>query len=219
VVVFNRGVGGLASVFRDPRRRNSAAALSAAGAALLLGLVWFLARGSNASAARTAANAVMDAASLTFVLYYVAGPLSRLIATASMRGLGSARVGIAFAFAGTYGTFLAWIVAPYYFAGEHMPLPTLTFVLFSAAILAVFLIGAGRHEFSHSGSGRALQGLSSGYFWLVFAVNDLNHMSGPYRFESGFYGFLLVLLALSLLVRFADAFLERRKATISARAI
>jgi hypothetical protein len=219
LVAFYRAAEEMVSAFRDPRQRNSVAALSAVCAAMLLGLIWFLAGGGNASAARAAANAVMDAASLAFVLYFAAAPLSRLIAAASTQALGRARAGIAFVFGGMYGVFLVWIVAPYYFAREHMPLPALTFVLFSAAILTVFLAGAGRRGYSRSGSGRALQGLSTGYFWLVFAIDDLDHLLGPYRLESGFHGFSLALLALALLIRLADMFVERRKAVFSARVV
>jgi len=208
-----------ARAFRDPRQRNAAAVLSATGAVLFLGLIWFLAGGADASAARAAANATMDAASLTFVVYFLAGPLSRLMATASARALGAAQTAIAFAFAGTYAMFLTWIVAPYYFTGEHMPLPASTFVLFSAAILTIFLIGAARREFSRSGSGRALRGLSTGYFWLVFAIDDLDHLFAQYRPESGFHGVSLVLLTLALLIRVADALLERRRAVMSARGL
>lgn len=219
MVAIAHGVKAFVSAYRNPRRHNSVMALGAAGGALLLGWAWFLAGGGDASAARAAANVVMQVASLIFVLYYIVGPLSRLVPIASMRALRRERVGITFAFAGMYGVFLVWIVAPYYFAHEHMPLPSLTFVLFSAAILAVFVTSARDIRFSRSASGRTVQSLSTGYFWVVFAINDLDHTIGPHRPDGGFHGFSLALLVLALLARFADTLIERRKAVISGRVV
>jgi hypothetical protein len=194
-------------------RRTLTVAFVGTGLALLLAAGAFLLRGGGMIGSGSAARLVLAGASLAFIIAYVAMPLSRLFPSATTRALGRERAGLTQAFAGVYAVFLSCITLPYFLTGEAIPLPTLAFAVFSTLILAVMLFGTSTRRILGSPAGRAMVGLSNAYFWCAFAASDLDHMVGPHQkgiFDL-FYHFSLILLVLALLVRFADAFMERRK--------
>jgi len=160
-----------------------------------------------------AARLVFAAASLAFVVAYIAKPLCRLIPTDATRALGRESIGLTQAFGGMYAVFLACVVLPGFFADDAFSLPTLAFAALSASILAVMMFGTSTKRILGSRAGRAMLGLSNAYFWCAFAASDLGHMVGPHRADvfDIFYEISLSLLVLALFIRFADAFVERRR--------
>ncbi len=160
-----------------------------------------------------AARLVLATASLAFVITYIAKPLCRLIPSDATRALARERIGLTQAFAGMYAVFLGCIVLPGFFAENVVSLPTLAFAAFSALILAVMVFGTSTKRALGPLAGRATLGLSNAYFWCAFAASDMNHMVGPHRPDvfDVFYKISLSLLVLALLIRFADAFVERRR--------
>jgi hypothetical protein len=194
-------------------RRTLTVALGGTSLALLLAIGAFLARGGGMIGSGYAARVALAAASLAFVIAYVAKPLSRLFHSGATRALGRESAGLTQSFAGMYAVFLTCIVLPYFLAGEVIPLPTLAFAILSILILAVMMFSTGTRRLLGSRAGRAMLGLSNAYFWCAFAANDLDQMVGPHRASAFdmYYRLSLILLVLALLVRFADAFVERRK--------
>jgi hypothetical protein len=218
VATIEQAADMLALAYRHPQRRN-VGLLAGIVLALVLSVAGFLFHGGGQNGTRFAANLLLFSSSFVFVVFYVAGPLSRLIATPATQILGAERFALAYAFAGMMAVFLLSILAPDFVAGARMPLPTLTYALFTALVVAAFLMSAGSKRTARSATMRSLQSVSSGYFWLVFAFTDLDRMVGPHRPDGNFYGLSLLLLVMALLVRFADAFMERRKAGASVQAI
>ncbi len=205
--------GARAPVLRRWRPRTLTIAAAGTGLALLLAIGGFIIRGGGVNGIRFGAGLVLVASSIAFVVAYIAQPLCRLVPTNATRALGRERAGLTNAFACMYAVFLASIVLPGGLAGEPLALPTLAFAIISTAILAVLVFGASTRRVLGPSAGRAVLGLASAYFWCAFAVNDLNHMVGPRRADwlEPLYVLSLALLVLALLLRFADAFLERRK--------
>jgi hypothetical protein len=154
---------------------------------------------------------VLFLSSLVFVLYYVAGPLCRLIPAPVTQVIGAEQFALAHGFVGTTAVFLFFALAPDWMVGARTSLPTLIYALITVAVVAVFLMSAGSRHGARSATLRSLQSLSSGYFWLAFAFTDINHMVGPHRPDGNYYGLSLALLVLALLIRFADAYVERRR--------
>ena len=160
-----------------------------------------------------AARLVYAVASLAFVVAYVAKPLCRLIPSDATRALGRESVGLTQAFGGMYAVFLATILLPGFLTDDGFSLPTLAFAALSAVILGVMMFGTSTKRILGSRAGRTMLGLSNAYFWCAFAASDLDHIVGPHRASvfDVFYDISLCLLVLALLVRFADAFVERRR--------
>jgi len=194
-------------------RRTLAIAFGGTGFALCLAAGAFLLRGGGMAGSGFAARVVLVAAAFTFVIAYVAKPLSRLFPSAATRVLGRERAGLTQAFAGIYAVFLACLALPNFLIGEITPLPTLAFAILSTFILAVMLFSTSTRRILGSRAGRTMLGLANAYFWCVFAANDLDQMVGPHQASGfdAFYRLSLILLLLALLVRFADAFVERRR--------
>ncbi len=190
-------------------------ALAGAAIGLAVGAIAFLAHGGGLNSARFAADMVLRAASLAFIVSFLALPLSRLIPGEATAMLGRERCGLTLAFAAMYGVFLVNVVLPFYLTG-HMPLPSLVFSLFSALILAVMLIGTypAAVRFLGRQATRTLESLAVGYFWLAFAFADFDFIVGPHR-PDYFHGISLTLLLAALALRFADAFLQRRKVRLA----
>jgi hypothetical protein len=153
---------------------------------------------------------VFRASSIAFLIYYLARPVARLVPSRYTLALARERVGLAFAFVCMYAVFLGCTLTPNYLSGAHVALPTLAFCVFSGLILAVVLAGeyAGRADPAWRSAWRAMESIGVAYFWLVFAIDDLNHISGPHRTDH-FHGVSLTILVLALLVRFADSFVQR----------
>jgi hypothetical protein len=193
-------------------RRKTTLALAGTALALVVAIVAFLVHGRDANAMRFAAQTVFRASTVPFLLFYLATPLGHLLPSRPTLILARERVGLALAFAGMYAVFLGCAVAPDYFAGAHVPLPTLAFAAFSAVILAVVLAGerAAHAAASWRPALRTMEIIGVAYFWAAYGVNDLDHLSGPHR-PDGYYGISLTILVLALFVRFADSFWQRYK--------
>ena len=204
----------LNSAYRNPQRR-SVGLLTGVTLAILLSLSGFLLHGGGPNGARFANNLMLFSSSLVFAVYYVAGPLSRLVP--ATQSLGALRFSIAYGFVGMVAIFLVSILAPDYEARGAMALPTMSFAALTALVAVAFLASAGSKRAVNSATLRSLQSLTSGYFWMVFAVMDLDRMQGPHRPDPIPYGLSLLLLVAALLVRFADAFMARHKAGMLVR--
>jgi len=193
-------------------RRKTTLALAGAAIALSVAVGAFLLHGGDRNAARFAAQAVFRASSLAFLIYYLAGPVSRLVRSRQTLMLAREHVGLALAFVSFYAVFLGCTVVPDTMSGARIPLTTLAFVGFSTIVLGAVLAGeyAGRADPQWRSALRAMECLGVAYFWLAYAVNDLDHLSGPHR-PDGYYGISLTVLVLALLVRFADSFRERAR--------
>lgn len=192
-------------------RRSTTLALAGTAIALAVAALAFLYRGGDHNGVRYAAQMVFRASSVVFLLYYLAQPLARLIPTRPTLALARQRMGLALAFAGSYAVFVACSLAPDYMNGAPVALTTLGFAIFSAVVLSVMLMGeyGGRAtDPAWRAAWRAMESIGVAYFWVVYAVSDLDHLSGPHR-PDGFYGASLVVLCLAVLVRFADAFRQR----------
>ena len=128
-----------AAVSFSPRKRTLGLV---AGMALAVFAAWasFLADGGDMNAARFASTMVLNAASLAFVLYYVAGPLSRLVRSQATEIFGHARFALAYGFVGMIGIYLACVMMPDYLATARVPLSTLTYAVFTVLVGAVFLL-------------------------------------------------------------------------------
>jgi hypothetical protein len=206
----------LVSAYQNPRRRG-VGLMAGVALGVVLSAIGFLSHGGGPNGARFAANLVLFSSSLVFVLYYVSAPLSRLIFTPATQALGAERFAVAYGFAGMMGVFLFLVLAPDFATVARPPLPTLFYAIVTALVTAVFLMSAGSKRGAGSAAMRSLQSLSSGYFWLAFAFTDTDRMVGPHRPDGIFYGLSLTLLVVALLIRFADAFMARRKAVMSGR--
>jgi hypothetical protein len=191
-------------------RRKTTLALIGAAAALAVALATFVMEGRDINAMRASAMMVFRASSAAFLLFYLAGPISRLIRTRPTVVLARERTGLALAFAAMYAVFLACLIAPDVLVGTRIPLANLTFAAFSSLILVVVLMGerAALAESSWRSALRTMEVVGVAYFWAAYAVNDLDHLSGPHR-PDGYYGASLTVLCVALLVRFADAFWQR----------
>lgn len=214
MVAIEHTAGILASAYRNPQRRT-VGLLAGVTLALVLSLAGFVLHGGGLNGAHFAGNLVLFSASLVFVAYYVAGPVSRLILAPATHALGATQYSIAYGFAGMIAVFLVTVLAPDFTAGATVPLPTAAYAIFTALVTVVFVMSAGSKLSSRSAAMRTLQSVSSGFFWLVFAFTDLDRMVGPHRPDSIPYGLSLLLLAVALLVRFADALFARHRAGMS----
>jgi hypothetical protein len=201
--------GSLAPLFKLGRRKTTLA-LSGAVLGLAIAIAAFMLHGGDANAARFAATTVFRVSGFAFLLFYLAGPVCRLVPSRPTRIVARERTGLALAFAAMYVVFLLCAVMPDYLAGTNLPLATLAFAAFSTMILAVIIAGerAGLADASWRLALRAMETVGVAYFWAVYAVDDLSHMSGPHR-PDGFYGVSLSILVAALLVRFADSFWQR----------
>lgn len=192
----------------DPANRFKTFAIGGAAAGLLIGWIVFNQAGGGESGARTVSNLIANTASLLFVLYYVAGALGRLIQLPSVGFLEREEPAFAGAFVGTYGAFLFWVLEPGLTPGARLPATTLAFAVLSTAVL----LGLARSRAARSAAGRAIRSLSIGYFWIAFALADLDRLIGPHRPER-FYGLSLLLLAVAVVIRFADDFARRARSS------
>ena len=209
MAAIDSDAGSLAPMFKLGRRKTTLA-LSGAVLGLAIAIGAFMLHGGDANAARFAATTVFRVSGLAFLLFYLAGPVCRLVPSSQTRLAARERTGLALAFAAMYVVFLLCALAPDYFAGTRMPLATLAFAAFSTLILAVIIAGerAGLADASWRLALRAMETVGVAYFWAVYAVDDLSHMSGPHR-PDGFYGISLSIFVAALLVRFADSFWQR----------
>ncbi|HVZ91767.1 MAG TPA: hypothetical protein VG843_08955 [Rhizomicrobium sp.] len=190
-----------------PADRFRRLAIYSALAGLLIGWIGFNQSGGGEIGARSVSNLISNAAQLLFVLYYVAGPLSRLVPLPAAGHLGREEPAFAGAFVGTYASFLFWVLMPGLSPGERLPAPTLAFAILSAAAL----LGLAQSRAARTAAGRAIRSVSIAYFWVAFALADLDRLIGPHRPEP-FYGASLLLLSVAVIVRFADDAARRLRA-------
>lgn len=216
MVAIEHAADALASACQNPQRR-SVGLLAGVATAILLSLAAFLLHGGGPNGARFANNLMLFCSSLVFAAYYVAAPLSRLVPATG--AFGTWRFSIAYGFTGMIGVFLVSVLAPNYEANGGVSLPTLAFAAVTVLVAGAFVISAGDWRATHSATMRSLQSLSSGYFWMVFALMDLDRMQGPHRPDPIPYSISLLLLVLALLVRFADALTQHVKGAMSRRTI
>ena len=198
-------------------RQRTVGLIAGIGFAILLACAAFLVRGGDMNAARFAANTVLVASSFLFVIYYVAAPIARLIPGAAARALGQERFALAYGFVGMTGVYTLCLLTPDWLMQARLPLPTLTYAALTAFMAIAFLLSAGSKRTAAMPTLRTVQSLTSGYFWLTFAFTDMDHMIGPHRPDGNFYGPSLMLLAIALIVRFADAFVQHFNAGMSER--
>jgi hypothetical protein len=191
--------------------------LAGVAAAILLSLAAFLLHGGGPNGARFANSLMLFSSSLVFAAYYVAAPLSRLVP--ATQAFSTWRFSIAYGFIGMIAVFLVSLLAPNYEANGGVSLPTLAFAALTVLVAAAFVMSGGDRYAANSATMRSLQSLSSGYFWMVFALMDLDRMWGPHRPDPIPYSISLLLLILALLVRFADAFTQHVNGGISKRTI
>jgi hypothetical protein len=194
------------------QKRKTTLALTGLAIGLAVAIVAFLAEGGDENAARFAAGAVFRASILGFLAYYLAAPVARLFPSRAAGEIARARTGLALGFAATYAVFLGLTVVPALSAGQHVPLPVLTFAILSSLVVLVLVVAAHYTQFGYAERApwRTLESSAVVYFWLVFAIEDLNRLYGPHR-PDALAGVALVLLVLGLFVRFADAFMQRRR--------
>ena len=202
------------------RPRPLAFALCGIAAALALASVAFVFHGGDRNGARFAADMVMRFSSLAFIVFYIAGPLARLIPVRATAVLRLERLGLALTFVAIHGVFLASVAAEYFAMGTSMPLPAEAFCVFSAMILTALAISSYNNTVVERPrvAWRALESLGCGYFWLIFAVSNLDYMVGPHR-PDRFHGFVVFLLVVALLIRFADSFVQRHRFRLAEQAV
>jgi hypothetical protein len=199
------------------QRLKTTLALSGLALGLVVAIVAFLAHGGDDNAGRFAAATVFRVSVLPFLAYYLAAPLARLFPSRATKDYARMRTGLALAFAAAYAVFLGLTMGPALSVGPHPPLSIMSFAVISAFVLLVLVAAAQRTQFGYAErtAWRTVESFAVVYFWLVFAVEDLNRLYGPHR-PDPLPGVALLLLTLALFVRFADAFLERRKALVQA---
>lgn len=152
----------------------------------------------------------------SFVLFVAAmsvEPLARLIPFGPIQALGRERASLMLAFACASAVSLLCVAMPSQFAGQSMSAPAVAYVALTGLILAVMLFSTHPATVRRLGApvSRALQRIATSYFWLVFVVTGLDHIVGPHR-PDGWYGFSLLLLTGTLLLRFADSFVAHLRA-------
>ena len=142
-----------------------------------------------------------------FVAAMSVEPLARLLPFTAVKSIGRERASLTMAFAASSGVALLCVIAPSQFGGEAMSAPAVAYCILTGAILVVMLFSA--HPATALGGDapawRAVQRISTSYFWIVFALTGMEHLVGPHRPEN-WYGFSLLLLVATLLLRFADSF-------------
>jgi hypothetical protein len=209
MAVIESDVAGLAPSW-EPKSRKATLALMGTAAALAVAIVSFLIRGGDQNAARFAALMVFRASSVAFLLYYLAAPVARIFRSRATLALARKRTGFALAFVCMFAVFLGCVLIPGYMSGAHIPLPTWAFSGLSALILGVVLAGeyAHRADAEWRSALRTMESIGVAYFWIAYAADGLDHISGPHR-PDAYYGIALTVLVLALLVRFAGGFAER----------
>lgn len=175
------------------------------GSALLAAasLVVFAADGNGWA---MAAQMVSRFSLLLFVAAMSAEPVARLVPP--LRALGRERASLTLAFAASSFVALLCVVAPSQLGGEAMSAPAVAYCVLTGLILVVMLFSAHPATLRRLGAPawRALQRIATSYYWLVFVITGLSHLVGPHR-PDAWYGFSLLLLTATLLLRFADSFL------------
>jgi len=174
------------------------------------------ARGFSDNGTRLGSELAWRFTCLIYFAAVTAGPLARLIPSASLRRLCEERRQLVWGFCAGFGVYLACILFP-----NTAPLPDrdelttgmLLFVLSAGLLVAVIAYAATRSAARFLGEtiSRTLVHVGMSTFWLAYAALGLSHISGPHRPDI-FYGFSLSLMVIALLLRFADCFVAKMKA-------
>ena len=217
MVAIEHTAGAGAPARGNSTQRRTAGLLAGISFAILISLPGFVLHGGGPNGARFANSLMLFFSSLVFAAYYISAPLSRLVS--ATQAFGTWRFSIAYGFVGMMTVFLVSILAPNYEANGGVSLPTLAFAAVTVLVTGAFAVSAGDRQASYSVTMRSLLSLSSGYFWMVFALMDLDRMQGPHRPDPIPYGLSLLLLVIALLVRFADALTQKYRAAMSVRKV
>ena len=175
------------------------------GAAMLVAASLALNVG-NDTGWRVAADMSSHFSLLLFVAAMIVEPLGRLIPSQALQSIGRERGSLTLAFAAVSAVALFCLAAPSWAGGESMSAPAAAYCFMSAIILVVMLFSAHPATVRLLGapSWRALQRVSTAYFWIAFTISGLEHLIGPHRPDI-WYGFSLLVLVATLLLRFADS--------------
>ena len=144
---------------------------------------------------------------LLFVAAMSVEPLARLIPHAAIKNIGRERASLTLAFVASSGVALMCLIVPSQLGGEAMTAPAIAYCILTGSILAVMLFST--HPATALGGDapawRAVQRIATSYFWLVFVLTGIEHLVGPHRPDM-WPGFSLLLLTVTLLLRFTDSF-------------
>ncbi|HEY4943475.1 MAG TPA: hypothetical protein VII56_18740 [Rhizomicrobium sp.] len=169
-------------------------------------LVLNTANGSD-SGWHVAAEMVSRFSLLLFAAAMSVEPLARLIPLQVMQAAGRERGSLTLAFAAAAAVALFCVAAPSQLNGESMSAPAIAYCFMTAIILVVMLFSAHPTTIRLLGAPawRALHRIATAYFWIAFTITGLEHLIGPHR-PDVWYGFSLLLLVGTLLLRFTDSF-------------
>ena len=184
-----------------------------AGAALLtalVGLATWAVFSFGDSGMRVGIGYAGRFASFVFLAAMLSGSLGRLFKGPLFDWLRDEQRDMMLAFAASYGVYIAAIIGGGIFTGTSTPAGELFFCLFSTVVLLVVFtasLRSSRPIFGTAGR-RVMLGVANVYFWLSYALMAIAHLAGPHR-PDGYYGLFLSLALAALLVRFADAFVQK----------
>jgi DMSO/TMAO reductase YedYZ heme-binding membrane subunit len=184
---------------------NHPVAIVACSVAITIGAIalGFVDEGVNEYGWRAAAENAQRAASLLFLLPFLAGPIARLSHVRDLlidrRAYG---LGFAFAFAG----YLAVIVAPHVISGHRIPPTLIAWDAIAGLLLVLQVVTA--NGLSKRALGSAWSGLHTFAmyaYWAYFTLSFFDRVVGPSRHDPFMpVGFGLMVAA--LLIRFIAAF-------------
>lgn len=173
----------------------------------------------NSFAWRDAAENVSRFSLLIFVAAIVVEPLSRIFRAPFLRGVARERSSLILAFVVVSFVALVCSLALLQQAGAQMSVAALGYSVLSTGILIVMLFS--EHPSTRKRLGgpawRTMQRIAIAYFWLVFAVTALNHLTAP-DVTDRWWGISLLLLITAVLVQFVDRLLSRLRDPASEKA-
>jgi hypothetical protein len=182
-------------------------------AAALLALGAMARHGFDDAGIRHGGELAWRFASFVYVVAVVAGPLGRLFPYGILKSLHALRRQLIWSFCASYGVFLASLLLPNRLGGvthDDATAGMTFFILFGGCAAAVMAYAASRYAKARFGEKvrRAFLCIAASFFWLIYALTGLAHISGPHR-PDGFYGLSLSLMLFALLLRFVDRFVAK----------
>ncbi len=147
---------------------------------------------------------------LLFVAAMMVEPLSRIFPNQVMRAAAQERGSLILAFVVVSIVSLACELVPSELGTATMALQSFAYAMLTAGILIVMLFSAhpATRKILGAPAWRTMQRIATTYFWLVFTVTALDHVSRP-NVTDHWWGISLLLLITAVLVRFTDALLFR----------
>ena len=187
---------------REKTHTGEIVLLGTTGSCLLAFVSLWVADGSWQLAAELASRFSL----MLFVIAMMVEPVARLIPVSTVRALGRERGGFMLAFCLSAAVSLACLAAPYLLNAEPLSAPAIAYCALTSFILAVTLLSGhpATIRFLGGPAWRAMQRVSTAYFWIAFTLIGVDHVVGPHR-PNSWYGLSLLLLVAAVLVRFADA--------------